>query len=140
MESLLSLTFQWENTSKKLLQVWSNYEFCICGFLFFIFLNKKKRSSWLNLVYQCIIASPGTSEQIGWHSTATWWPPSNGWLTLQGCFISERLAISWNDFKESHHLISYSHLLVSVIFEVEGCGLQGKGGRGRCAREIISYK
>lgn len=73
------------------------------------------KSLCLNLVYQCIIASPGPSEQGGWRSMAPCWSLSNGWLTLQGFFISERLAISWNDLKESHHLISYSHLLVSVI-------------------------
>lgn len=73
------------------------------------------RSLWLNLFYQCFVASPSPSEQRGWHSIAPCWPLSNGWLTLQGFFISERRAISWNDLKESHHLISYSHLLVSFI-------------------------
>lgn len=73
------------------------------------------KSFCLNLVYQCIIASPGPSEQRGWCGIAPCWSLSNGWLTLQGFFISERPAISWNDLKESHHLISYSHFLVSVI-------------------------
>lgn len=64
---------------------------------------------------------------ISWHHWANRLTQNSSLLASQQqlidfarFFISEKFAISWNDSKESYHLISYSCLLASVILGVGG--------------------